>query len=84
MSPRLSPSEKAEYERKTQAAITTAEKNLQLANGKQLNATQQDMVEKIRGFLAQAREAIGEGDWLRAQNLAQKAQVLSVELVNSL
>ncbi|MBI3661513.1 MAG: hypothetical protein HY234_00460 [Acidobacteria bacterium] len=84
MSPRLTPNEQAEYERKTNAAIAAAEKNLQTAYGKQLNAAQSDLVEKIRGFLAQAREATRAGDWLRALNLAQKAQVLSVELVSSL
>ena len=84
MSPRLSPAEQAEYERKTSTAIAAAEKNLQTAYGKQLNAGQSDLLEKIRGFLGQAREAARAGDWQRAHNLAQKAQVLSVELVNSL
>jgi hypothetical protein len=84
MSPRLSPREQAEYEKKTSAAISLAEKNLQLANGRALNAAQLDLVEKIRGFLGQAREAARAGDWQRAYNLAQKAEVLSKELVNSL
>lgn len=84
MSPRLSPAELAEYERKTNAAINAAEKNLQTAYGKQLNAEQNDVLEKIRGFLGQAREAMRAGDWQRAYNLAEKARVLSVELVNSL
>lgn len=84
ISPRLGPEEQAQAEQKTNADITAAEKNLQLAYGKQLNAAQHDLVEKVRGFLGQAREAMRAGDWVRAQNLAQKAQVLSVELVNSL
>ncbi len=84
MSPRLSPAELAEYERKTNAAINAAEKNLQTAYGKQLNSEQNDVLEKIRGFLGQAREAMRAGDWQRAYNLAEKARVLSVELVNSL
>jgi hypothetical protein len=44
---------------------------------------QQDMTDKIRSFLAQARDAIGVADWLRAKNLAQKAHVLSTELIRS-
>ncbi len=64
--------------------ISLAERNLRAASGKQLNAAQLDLLEKIRGFLVQAREASRAGDWLRARNLAQKAQVLSNELVNSL
>lgn len=84
MSPRLTPAEQAEYEKKTNAAIAAAEKNMQTTYGKQLNAAQSDLLEKTRGFLGQAREAARAGDWQRAYNLAQKAQVLSVELVNSL
>jgi hypothetical protein len=84
ISPRLTPEEQAEAERRTNEDINVAEQNLQLAYGKQLNAAQHDLVEKILGFLGQARESIRASDWVRARNLAQKARVLSVELVNSL
>jgi len=84
ISPRLSPQEQAAAERHTNEDINVAERNLQVAYGKQLNASQHDLVEKIRGFLGQAREAMRAADWVRARNLAQKAQVLSVELVSSL
>ena len=84
ISPRLSPGEVAEYQKKTEEAIGAAERNLQRSYGRQLNSAQTDLVEKIRGFLAQAREASRAADWVRARNLAEKAQVLSVELVNSL
>lgn len=84
ISPRLTPAEQADLERKTTEAIATAEKNLEKSFGKKLNATQHDLVQKIRGFLAQSREAIQSNDWMRAWTLAEKARVLSVELVNSL
>jgi hypothetical protein len=84
LSPTMSPQEQASAERQTNQSIGTAEHNLQAALGRQLTATQADLVEKIRGFLGQAREAIRDHDWLRARTLAQKAQVLSTELVNSL
>jgi outer membrane biosynthesis protein TonB len=84
ISPRLSPDELTEYRQKTEAAIATSEANLKRAYGRQLNAAQLDLVEKIRGFLAQAQDAKRASDWIRARNLAEKAQVLSVELVNSL
>lgn len=80
----MSASELAEYQRKTQKAIAAAEHNLQRAYGRQLNSDQLDLVEKIRGFLGQAREASRSADWVRARNLAEKAQVLSEELVRSL
>jgi outer membrane biosynthesis protein TonB len=84
LTPGLSAEEQAAAERRTNEDINSAERNLQAAYGKQLNAPQHDLVEKIRGFLAQAREAIRASDWVRARNLAQKARVLSVELLNSL
>jgi len=84
ISPRLSPAEAVQYQTKTEDAIAAAERNLQRSYGRQLNTAQTDLVEKIRGFLAQAREASRAADWIRALNLAEKAQVLSVELVNSL
>ncbi len=84
LSPRMSPQEQAAAEKQTREDIGAAERNLRSALGRQLNPTQSDLVEKIRGFLGQAREAIRDSDWLRAKNLAQKAQVLSAELINSL
>jgi len=80
----ISPGDQAKYERETNEDISVAERDLQQASGKQLNAAQQDLVEKIRSFLNQSREASKSGDWARAQNLAQKARLLSDELVNSL
>jgi len=84
ISPQLSPQDQADAVRHTTDDIRVAERNLQLASGKQLNASQSDLVEKIRGFLGQAHEAIRASDWVRARNLAQKAQVLSAELMKSL
>lgn len=84
ISPQMSPGDQASYERKTNEDMSEAEKNLQMATGRQLNASQTDLFGKIRSFLDLSREASKGGDWARAQNLAQKARLLSVELVNSL
>lgn len=83
ISPQLSASDLEATKKSTTRNITTAEQNLQLANGKPLNAAQKDLTEKIDGFLKQAHEAILADDWIRAQNLAEKARVLSAELVKS-
>jgi outer membrane biosynthesis protein TonB len=83
IAPQLSAKDQAAAVRTTTDDIRVAERNLQLAYGRQMNASQNDLVAKIAGFLAQAHEAIRTGDWVRAQNLAQKAQVLSVELIKS-
>jgi hypothetical protein len=84
ISPQLSPRQQADAERTTKGDILTAEKNLQLAEGKPLNASQNDLAEKTRESLARAHEAIQANDWLRAQDLAQKAAILSNELLKSL
>jgi hypothetical protein len=84
ISPQFSPSEQANFERRTNEDIAVAQKNLEQAKGKQLSAAQQDLFEKIRSFVAQSGEASKAGDLARAQNLAQKARLLSDELVNSL
>jgi outer membrane biosynthesis protein TonB len=84
ISPQLTPADQVAYQQKTDEDIAAAEKNLQKAYGRELTAAQHDLVEKIRGFIGQAREAAREQDWVRAHNLAQKANVLSVELANSL
>jgi hypothetical protein len=84
ISPQLSPADQQNYERRMNDDASAAEKGLQQTNGRQLNAYQQDLVEKIHSFLDQSREASKGGDWVRAQNLAQKARLLSTELVNSL
>jgi hypothetical protein len=83
LQPRLSSKEQIAAERQTNDSIQAAERNLQAALGRQLNANEIDLIGKIRTFLGQAREAIRDGDWLRALNLAKKAQVLSAELVSS-
>jgi type IV secretory pathway VirB10-like protein len=83
ISPQLSPKDLEATRKNTNANISTAEQNLTLANGKQLSAAQKDLTEKIKGFLSQSHEAILADDWVRAQNLAEKARVLSAELVKS-
>jgi hypothetical protein len=84
ISPELSPNDQLTYARKTDEDINLALKNLQQSADKRLSAAQTDLVEKIKSFVSQSQEASKAGDWARAQNLAQKARVLSVELVDSL
>lgn len=83
ISPQLSARDLQTAKSNTTTNITMAEQNLQVANGKQLSPPQKDLVEKISGFLSQAHEAIRADDWVRAQNLAEKARLLSAELVKS-
>ncbi|MGH9699804.1 MAG: hypothetical protein ACRD5R_06220 [Candidatus Acidiferrales bacterium] len=84
ISPQISPSDQATYERKINDDLSVTGKNLEQAKDKPLSAGQQDLAEKIRSFVAQSLDASKTGDWARAQNLAQKARLLSDELVGSL
>jgi hypothetical protein len=84
IAPQLTPQESAVAHQQTNQSLSIAEKNLESARGKNLNAGQSDLVSKIRGFIKDAREAVQIGDWSRARSLAKKAQVLSEELIGSL
>jgi len=84
ISPQLSPRDLEAAKANTTTNITTAERNLHQADGKALNPAQKDLTEKINGFLSQAHDAVRADDWVRALNLAEKARVLSAELVKSL
>jgi hypothetical protein len=68
----------------TQHSLDASESNLAQTKGKKLSAAQEDVVSKIRGFIDSSREAMKTSDWLRAKNLANKAEVLSRELVANL
>jgi hypothetical protein len=84
ISPQLSPDVLARAQASYEQNMRIAQQNLDSANGKKLNATQEDMSDKIRGFLKQAQEAKAISDWSRASSLAEKAKLLSDELVKSL
>jgi hypothetical protein len=82
--PGLSTEESASLQQETARNLSSAERNLTATAGKSLNATQADLASKVRSFISDAREAGRAGDWPRARDLANKAQVLSEELVRSL
>ncbi|HEY0704049.1 MAG TPA: hypothetical protein VGD60_14870 [Candidatus Acidoferrales bacterium] len=84
ISPQISPGDQAALQHKTGDDLNIAQHNLQQSSGRQLSAAQHDLVEKIMSFMAQSNEAGKTGDWARAQNLSQKARLLSQELVESL
>jgi hypothetical protein len=84
ITPVLTAADQQRLTRLTTDQIRVAERNLQTATGRRLNSAQDDLYQKVQGFLSQAHEAIRANDWVRAQNLAEKAQVLSADLVKSL
>ena len=65
----------------TDQLLGSAEDNLKKLAGQQLTPTQQDTVSQIRQYMQQSKEAVTAGDTERGRMLAQKAQLLSDELI---
>jgi hypothetical protein len=84
MAPEMTPQEVVTAKTETQNELDVAEKNLAMTQGRKLNAVQDDLASKVRGFADSAREAMRNGDWVRARNLSKKAEVLSEQLAASL
>jgi len=84
IAPLLSAGEATAAQQQTSQSLGVAEHNIGSADGKSLNATQQDLASKVRSFMAEARDAAKTGDWTRARAAAKKAEVLSQELASSL
>jgi hypothetical protein len=84
IAPELSAQELTTAKAETDHSLEMAEKNLAMTQGKSLNALQQDLASKVRGFADNAREAMRNGDWDRAKNLSKKAEVLSEQLAGGL
>jgi hypothetical protein len=84
LAPQLTTAEASAAQQQTSQSLGVAERNIGSAEGKALNATQQDLASKVRSFMAEARDAANSGDWTRARAAAKKAEVLSQELASSL
>jgi len=84
LEPELTPQEVAAAQAQFNESTAIAQKNLNSAKGRSLNPTQADLNSKVVAFLQESKQAVREGDWTRARNLAKKAQVLSEELAASL
>jgi hypothetical protein len=83
LSPALSPQDQARAQADVNDGLQTARQNLASVSARRMNTTQQDIADKVRSFMEQTRDAMTAGDWNRARNLAEKARVLSIELVHS-
>jgi cell pole-organizing protein PopZ len=84
ISPQISPSDQTQLQQQATQYATTAQENLHHADGRDLNDTQKDMVDKIRGWLDQAQQATQTSDWERAKDLSRKAYLLSLDLLKTL
>lgn len=73
--------QQAANERSTEQLSAATEDNLKKIAGRQLSASEQESVEQIKQYMEQSKQAVAAGDAERAHNLAQKARLLSDQLV---
>ncbi len=74
--------EQASQQRTTAEQLTAGtEENLKKIAGRTLSSSQQEMVSQIKQFMARSKKAVAAGDLERGRNLANKAHLLSEELV---
>lgn len=70
--------------RESTARIQKAEEIINQIDQRKLTKDQHDTFATIQSFLTNAREALSGQDFLRASNLADKAQVLAEQLSQSI
>jgi hypothetical protein len=73
--------EQASDKSSTDQLRAATEENLKKVAGLQLNSSQREIVSQIKEFLKQSKAAVAAGDLEAGHNLAQKAHLLSDELV---
>jgi hypothetical protein len=72
---------KAASERSTEELTAATEENLKKISGRELSSTEQETLAQIKQFMEQSKQAVASGDSERGHDLAQKARLLSDELV---
>lgn len=80
LSPGVSADQASHQRQSTDLLLSTTESNLKAAEGRQLNANQQELVNQVHEYIKQAKASADTGDLHRAHNLAFKAKLLSDEL----
>ena len=84
LSPQVGQADEDRLKRESSGRIQKAEDLIKQIDQRKMTKNQQDTFSTIQSFLANAKDAITAKDFLRASNLADKAQILAEELVKSL
>jgi hypothetical protein len=84
LSPQVGRADEDRLKRESSGRIQKAEDIIRQIDQNKLNKDQKDTFSTIQSFLTNAKEAIASQDFLRASNLADKAQVLAEELFKAL
>jgi hypothetical protein len=72
---------KAASERSTEELTAATEENLKKISGRQLSSAEQETLAQIKQFMEQSKQAVAAGDAERGHDLAQKARLLSDEMI---
>jgi hypothetical protein len=81
LAPSVTDQQASQQRQSTAQLLAATEANLSKISARQLNSSQQDMVNQTRNYMQQAKAAESAGDLQRARNLAFKAQLLSDEVL---
>ena len=84
LSPQVGPEDEDRLKRESTARIQKTEEIIVRIDEKKLSKEQQDTFSTIQSFLVNAKEAVVAKDFLRAFNLADKAQILTEDLFRKL
>jgi hypothetical protein len=84
LSPEVGREEEDRLKQEARSRIDETERMVQQIDRARLAKEQRGTFLTIQSFLSKAREALSLEDFLRAFNLADKAQILALELLNSL
>jgi len=78
----VSDGEASHQRESTSRLLHLTDSNLKAISGRTLTPDQQDILRQVNMYVQQSRSAIGDGDFVRARNLALKAHLLSDTLVH--
>jgi hypothetical protein len=81
IAPDISPDESARQRQQAEHSLGSTDDQLKQLAGRTLDAQQQESVAQIRNYMQGARSALKEGDVHRADTLAEKAHLLSDDLL---
>lgn len=84
LSPQMGRAEEDLQRQEVNGKIQKAEQTVQQVDQSKLAKNQQDTYATIQSFIGNAREALSARDFVRASNLAEKAQLLADDLLRSL
>jgi hypothetical protein len=81
ISPGLTQQQASSQRQSASQLIAGTDINLKKISGRQLSASQEEMVKQIQQYMEEAKTAGAAGDLEREHNLALKANLLSAELL---